>query len=77
MADIRERHAAGDREGAVSAVSDRMVDGIDVMGDADTVRDTVRAYLDGGVEVPVLMALPWGKDRMAVTVATMEAAAQA
>jgi len=77
VADIRERHAAGDREGAVSAVSDRMVDGIDVMGDADTVRDTVRAYLDGGVEVPVLMALPWGKDRMAVTVATMEAAAQA
>jgi alkanesulfonate monooxygenase SsuD/methylene tetrahydromethanopterin reductase-like flavin-dependent oxidoreductase (luciferase family) len=77
VADIRERHAAGDREGAVAAVSDRMVDGIDVMGDAGTVRDTVRAYLEGGVEVPVLMPLPWGKDRMAVTVATMEAAATA
>jgi len=77
VADIRERHAAGDREGAVAAVSDRMVDGIDVMGDAGTVRDTVRAYVDGGVEVPVLMPLPWGPDRMAVTVATMEAAATA
>ena len=77
VADIRERHAAGDREGAVAAVSDRMVDAIDVMGDADAVRDTVRAYVDGGVEVPVLMPLPWGQDRMAVTVATMEAAATA
>ena len=77
VAEIRERHAEGDRDGAVGAVSDRMVDAIDVMGDADTVRDTVRAYLDAGVEVPVLMPLPWGKDRMAVTVATMEAAAQA
>jgi probable F420-dependent oxidoreductase len=77
VVEIRERHAKGDREGAVGAVSDRMVDGIDVMGDGDTVRDTVRAYLDAGVEVPVLMPLPWGRDRMAVTVATMEAAAQA
>ena len=77
VAEIRERHAKGDREGAVGAVSDRMVDAIDVMGDGDTVRDTVRAYLDAGVEVPVLMPLPWGKDRMAVTVATMEAATQA
>ena len=31
-------HAAGDRDGALAAVSDRMVDAIDVMGDADTVR---------------------------------------
>ena len=73
VAEIRERHAQGDREGAVGAVSDRMVDAIDVMGDADTVRDTVRAYVDAGVDVPVLMPLPWGPDRMAVTVATMEA----
>ena len=51
----------------MSAVSDRMVDGIDVMGDADTVRATMRAYVDAGVEVPVLMALPWGADRLAVT----------
>ena len=35
VAEIRERFAAGDREGAVGAVSERMVDAIDVMGDAD------------------------------------------
>ncbi len=34
VAEIRARHAAGDREGALAAVCDRMVDAIDVMGDA-------------------------------------------
>ena len=38
VAEVRERHAAGDREGALAAVSDEMVDAIDVMGDADIVR---------------------------------------
>ena len=33
VAAIRERHAAGDREGAVAAVSDKFVDAIDIMGD--------------------------------------------
>jgi alkanesulfonate monooxygenase SsuD/methylene tetrahydromethanopterin reductase-like flavin-dependent oxidoreductase (luciferase family) len=63
VAAVREAHAAGDRDAAVAAVSDRMVDAIDVMGDEDTVHDTMRAYVDAGVDVPVLMPLPWGKDR--------------
>ncbi len=63
VAEVRERHAAGDREGALLGVSDRMVDAIDVMGDADRVRATVRSYVDAGVDVPVLMPLPWGPDR--------------
>lgn len=74
---IRERHAAGDREGALAAVSDRMCDAIDVIGDADLVRDTVRSYVDAGVDVPVLMPMPWGGDRRTVVAETMEAAAQA
>jgi len=65
VAEIRERHAAGDREGALAAVSDRMVDAIDVMGDAGTVEATMRSYADAGVDVPVLMPLPWGSDRRA------------
>ncbi len=48
------------------AVSDRMVDAIDVMGDADHVRATVQSYVDAGVDVPVLMPLPWGPDRLGV-----------
>src|SRR3546814_6786987 len=51
---IREAHAAGDRAAAVAAVSDRMVDAIDVKGDAGTVEATMRSYADAGVDVPVL-----------------------
>jgi probable F420-dependent oxidoreductase len=72
---IRGHHAEGDREGALAAVSDRMVDTIDVMGDADHVRTTMQSYVDGGIDVPVLMPLPWGPDRLGVVEATMRAAA--
>jgi len=75
VAAIREHHAARDREGAVAAVSDRMVDAIDVMGDAAHVHATVKAYVDAGVQVPVVMPLPWGTDRMGTVRSTMEAAA--
>jgi probable F420-dependent oxidoreductase len=75
VAEIRERHAGRDREGAVAAVSDRMVDAIDVMGDAAHVHATVQAYAEAGVDVPVVMPLPWGPDRMGTVRATMEAAA--
>jgi probable F420-dependent oxidoreductase len=73
VAEIRARFAAGDRAGAVGAVSDRMVDAIDVMGDADVVHATMRAYADAGVDVPVLMPLPWGSDRRASAEATVRA----
>ena len=74
VAEIRGRFAEGDRTGALRAVSDRMIDGIDVMGDADLVHETMRAYVDAGVEVPVLMPLPWGPDRRASAEATLRAA---
>ena len=74
VADIRARHAARDRDGALAAVSDRMIDAIDVMGDADTVHATMQAYGDAGVDVPVLMPLPWGADRRASAELTLRAA---
>ena len=73
---VREAHAAGDRDAAVEAISDEMVDGIDIMGDADGVATAMRAYVQAGVASPVLMPLPWGSDRMAVVQATLEAAKQ-
>ncbi|MET0727330.1 MAG: LLM class F420-dependent oxidoreductase [Acidimicrobiales bacterium] len=73
VAAIRAAHAAGDRAAAVAAVSDRMVDAIDVMGDAATVQATMRAYADAGVDVPVLMPLPWGADRRASADAAVRA----
>jgi probable F420-dependent oxidoreductase len=74
VAAIRAAHAARDREGALAAVSDRMVDAIDVMGDHDLVHRTMTDYVEAGVDVPVLMPLPWGPDRMAVVDATLRAA---
>ena len=53
----------GDRTAAVAAISDRMVDAIDICGDAATVAAAVQDYRDAGVEVPVIMPLPWGEDR--------------
>lgn len=75
VAEVRERHASRDRDGALAAISDRMIDAIDVMGDAVHVRDTVDDYTRNGVDVPIVMPLPWGTDRMAVVEATMRAAA--
>jgi hypothetical protein len=60
----------------LAAVSDRMVDAIDIMGDAGHVAKSVRAYVDAGVEVPIVMPLPWGPDRLGVVRTTMEAAAR-
>ena len=74
IAAIRERQAAGDRDGAVAAVSDAFVDAIDIMGDETVVRAAVQAYVDAGVQVPVIMPMPWGPDRRAVTDATIAAA---
>jgi probable F420-dependent oxidoreductase len=74
VAEVRARFAAGDRAGAVAAVSDRMVDAIDIMGDEDAVAGAMRSYSDAGVEVPVLMPLPWGPDRRATAERTIRAA---
>lgn len=77
VAELRAAHAAGDRDAAVGAISERMVDAIDVCGDAATVASAVRAYRDAGVQVPVIMPLPWGEDRRAVIDDTLAATAHA
>lgn len=73
VAEIRARFAEGDRAGAVAAVSDRMVDAINVMGDADIAHATMTAYSDAGA-VPILMPLPWSDDRWACAEATIRGA---
>ena len=72
---VRAAHAAKDRDGALAAVSDAFIDGIDVVGDAQHVRATVDAYRDNGVEHPIIFPLPWGDDRKAVIEQTLLAAA--
>ncbi len=74
---LRERQAARDRDGALAAISERMIQAIDFIGTSDEVAGFVRGYVEAGVEYPVLMPMPWGEDRFAVTEATMAAAARA
>jgi len=71
---VRSRHADRDRDGALDAVSDRMVDSIDIVGDADTVRAGLDSYVDAGVEQPIVMPLPWGSDRLQIVLDTLAAA---
>ncbi len=72
---ITEAHGRRDREAALAAVSDQMIDAIDICGDADRVAAAVAEYEAAGVDHPVIMPLPWGTDRRAVVEATMEATA--
>lgn len=75
VAEIRARHAERDRDGALAAVSREMIEGIDFVGGEDEVRRYVQAYVDGGVERPILFPLPWGEDRRAMVDATLAAVA--
>jgi len=73
--ELRARFAAKDRDGAVAAISERMIQAIDFIGSPPDVTSFVQSYIDAGVEHPVLMPLPWGEDRLSVTTQTMTAAA--
>ncbi len=75
VAGVRAAHAAGDRAAAVGAISERMVDAIDICGDAATITAAVAAYRDAGVDVPVIMPMPWGPDRRKVVDDTLRAGA--
>jgi probable F420-dependent oxidoreductase len=75
MEAFRAARDARDREGQLRAISERMVDEIDTFGDADLVRSTIDAYRAAGIEVPVVMPLPWGADRRQSLFDTIEAAA--
>lgn len=72
--ELREKQRNKDRDGAVAAVSERMIQAIDFIGSESEVTGFVKRYIDAGVEHPVLMPMPWGEDRRAVTDATMKAA---
>ncbi|MEM7100158.1 MAG: LLM class F420-dependent oxidoreductase [Pseudomonadota bacterium] len=73
--ELRARQSEKDRDGAVAAISERMIQSINHIGDEASVADFVKGYVDAGVEHPVLMPMPWGDDRRAVVSQTMRAAA--
>ncbi len=71
---VTSAHRAGNREGALAAISDRMVDAIDICGSPETVAAAVAAYREAGVDHPVIMPLPWDQDRRGAIDATLRAA---
>jgi hypothetical protein len=54
-----------------------MIQAIDFIGNKSEVTNFVKDYVKAGVEHPVLMPLPWGEDRRAITDATISAAIKA
>ena len=70
VAAIRERHAAGDRDGRPGRGERRDGRRHRRRGRRRPRAGDVQAYVDAGVQVPVVMPLPWGPDRMAVVDAT-------
>ncbi|MBV1878192.1 MAG: LLM class flavin-dependent oxidoreductase [Pseudomonadales bacterium] len=72
--ELRACYAAKDRDGALAAVSDRMIQAIDFIGSEAEVTDFVKTYIDAGIEHPVLMPMPWGDDKNLVAQQTMRAA---
>lgn len=74
MAALRDARADRDRDAALAAISDTMIDAIDICGDEATVADAVADYRAAGVQVPVIMPLPWGEDRRDTIDRTLRAA---
>jgi probable F420-dependent oxidoreductase len=74
---FKNRWAERDRDGALAAISDDMVDAIQIMGSADHVNAAVQEYADKGVDVPIVFAIPWGEDRRQTVSETLRALAPA
>ncbi len=74
VAELREKQKSKDREGALAAISERMIQAIDFIGTKSEVSNFINSYIEAGVEHPILMPMPWGENRDKVTLETMQAA---
>ncbi|MEU4407596.1 LLM class F420-dependent oxidoreductase [Streptosporangium sp. NPDC023963] len=57
---MHEAWAAGDRQAALKAIPDEVVDELIVHGDAATCRARIREYVDNGLNTPILAPIPVG-----------------
>jgi probable F420-dependent oxidoreductase len=74
VAELREKQKRQDREGALAAISERMIQAIDFIGTKAEVSNFINSYIEAGVEHPILMPMPWGDNRDKVALETMQAA---
>jgi probable F420-dependent oxidoreductase len=71
---IRARWQAGDRNGALEKVSDRMLDNLHVFGDLDRCRERIAAFRAAGIKTPVLAPFSIAGDPTERATRTIEAA---
>ncbi|UBU13382.1 LLM class F420-dependent oxidoreductase [Nonomuraea gerenzanensis] len=57
---MHEAWAAGDRQAALKAIPDEVVDDLIVHGDAATCRARIKEYMANGLDTPVLAPIPGG-----------------
>ncbi|MDP9864011.1 MULTISPECIES: LLM class F420-dependent oxidoreductase [Streptosporangium] len=72
---MHEAWAAGDRQAALKAIPDEVVDALVVHGDAATCRARIREYVDSGLDTPVLAPIPGGEVPIAQAVRELAPAA--
>jgi alkanesulfonate monooxygenase SsuD/methylene tetrahydromethanopterin reductase-like flavin-dependent oxidoreductase (luciferase family) len=58
LAPMHRAWAAGDRAGAMAAIPDDVVDALVVHGAPEACREQVAAYVDAGLDTPVMALLP-------------------
>jgi alkanesulfonate monooxygenase SsuD/methylene tetrahydromethanopterin reductase-like flavin-dependent oxidoreductase (luciferase family) len=58
---MHEAWVAGDRQAALKAIPDEVVDELIVHGDAATCRARIQEYVDNGLNTPVLAPIPGGE----------------
>ncbi|MEV4107866.1 LLM class F420-dependent oxidoreductase [Nonomuraea sp. NPDC049695] len=58
---MHEAWRAGDRQAALKAIPDEVVDALIVHGDAATCRARIRQYMDSGLDTPALAPIPAGE----------------
>ncbi|WP_216205509.1 LLM class F420-dependent oxidoreductase [Amycolatopsis aidingensis] len=62
LAPMHEAWAAGERQRANELIPDEVVDELIVHGSAQECRERVQAYVDNGLDTPVIALLPTGDD---------------
>jgi alkanesulfonate monooxygenase SsuD/methylene tetrahydromethanopterin reductase-like flavin-dependent oxidoreductase (luciferase family) len=60
LAKMHEAWAAGDRQAANAAIPDEVVDDLVVWGPVEKCRERVAAYVESGLDTPVIGLLPTG-----------------
>ena len=59
---MQEAWAAGDRRGALAAIPDEVVDAVFIAGDPARCRARIQAYVDAGVQTPLIYNVPVSTD---------------